>query len=451
MLSVKSLSMQNRENDQQDMLPFENEIVHLEVPEAKLKTWQEIVDLSAELIEVPAGVVTRVHNHDDDNDEIEVFISSNTVGNPFRQGLMDKMKGTLCGRVSDTGEQLLVPNALKDQEWDCNPNIGSNDLIAYLGLPLYWPSGKPFGTICVFDNKENNFSLRQQKFLRKLQQTILSDLALITNMHELEITKRALGELNDELAEKSLVLKRQSEELKVAKELAEMALDMKSKFLTNMSHELRTPLNAILGFSQLMQGSKKNPLTSKQKDFVSRIHSSGEHLLALINDILDLSTIEAGKAVFSLEKVTANYLFEHCEELVAPIASEYGISIDFQEPDASLSLFCDFTRVKQVLLNLCSNGIKYNHQNGRLDIWADQLDVKTTRITVKDTGMGIPEDQHENIFEAFNRLGTGDSMIEGTGIGMTISKKLVENMNGNLSFISKVGIGSEFYVDFPAG
>jgi len=308
-----------------------------------------------------------------------------------------------------------------------------------------------FGAICVLDNKENNFTLRQQKLLKKLQQTILSDLALITRMKELEMTKMALCELNKNLAEKSLILKHQAMELQEAKEFAENASEMKSTFLTNMSHELRTPLNAILGFSQLMKESKKHPLNEKQNKFVSRIHSSGEHLLALINDILDLSTIEAGKVVLSLEKVTASDLFAECKELLAPMAREYGISIDFQDPDESLNLFCDFTRVKQVLLNLCSNGIKYNQKNGHLSIWAERFDTGTIRITVKDTGVGIPEDQHEKFFEAFNRLGKENSSIEGTGIGMTITKKLVENMKGKLSFISKVGTGSEFYVDMPTG
>lgn len=398
-------------------------------------------------------MVTRVHE-----DELEIILSSNSENNPFKKGFR-RQKNLMpnhtyitdyCIDVLQNRDKFIVSNFKKDPSRDPHPDI-DHHMNAYFGLPLYWPSGEQFGTIVVIDNKENGFSEQQQKLLFKLQQAILSDLTLITKMKELENSKIALCQLNDTMAEKSIILERQTKDLKTAKEIEEEANELKSKFLTNMSHELRTPLNAILGFSQLMQGNKKNPQSEKQNEFVSRIHSSGEHLLALINDILDLTTIEAGKVVLSLEKVAASDLFAECKELLAPMAREYGICIDFQDSNESLNLFCDFTRVKQVLLNLCSNGIKYNQKNGHLSIWAERFDTGTIRITVKDTGVGIPEDQHEKFFEAFNRLGKEDSSIEGTGIGMTITKKLVENMKGKLSFISKVGTGSEFYVDMPTG
>ena len=429
------------------------------VPEIQLETWQKIVDLAADLIDVPAAIVTRAHG-----DEIEVCLASNSADNPFFRGMTDKAKGYYCEEVVNTRNQLLVPNALKDPEWDHNPDIELN-LIAYLGLPLYWPSGEIFGTICVLDTKENNFSPKHQNFLEKMQGAILSDLALITKMEELERAKIALKGLNDNLAEKSLILEHQTKELLEAKEIAEDAKEiaenakkmaenaneMKSKFLTNMSHELRTPLNAILGFSQLMQVSKKYPLTEKQRGFVERIYNSGEHLLELINDILDLSKIESGRVDLSMEKVMVSNLFVACKEVMTPIAHQNGISLNFRVRDKSLSLHCDFTRFKQVILNLCSNAIKYNQPNGSVIIWATQYDAETIRISVKDSGVGIVNDKKEKIFEAFNRLGAENSSVEGTGIGLTITQYLVEQMNGKLNFISKVGKGSIFYVDMPAG
>jgi len=398
-------------------------------------------------------VITRAHK-----DEFEVILSRNSPKNPFPKGfrrlkcLMSKptLITDYCIMVEETREKYIVSNFNEDPIRDPNADI-DHQMTAYFGLPLFWPSGEIFGTICLIDDKENSFSEQQQKLFQKLQQTIISDLAVMTNMQELEKIRKSLSEKNDALAEKSRILESQTAELQEAKEIAEAANEMKSKFLTNMSHELRTPLNAILGFSQLMQGSKKHPLPEKQRKFVDSIHSSGEHLLTLIDDILDLSTIEAGTVVLSLDKISAKTLLAECKELMAPMACQYGISMEFRAPNDSLSVYCDPTRLKQVLLNLSSNAIKYNQPNGSVIIWAAQYDAKTTRITVKDTGQGFAEGHMAKHFEPFNRLGAENSMVEGTGIGMTITKNLVENMNGKLSFVSEIGTGSVFYVDMPAG
>lgn len=448
-MSIKIFPLPDDHNDQQTIHPPGGEFVSnntIHVPETHLKVWQEIVDLAAELIDVPSGLIVQVCD-----EEYTILLSSNSSDNPFPRGLKaPKEDMVYCARVVKSHQQLIVPNFHKDPSR--SPRLDHDQVMnAYFGLPLYWPSGEMFGAICVLDNKENNFTLRQQKLLKKLQQTILSDLALITRMKELEMTKMALCELNKNLAEKSLILKHQAMELQEAKEFAENASEMKSTFLTNMSHELRTPLNAILGFSQLMKESKKHPLNDKQKVFVDRIHESGDHLLNLINDILDLSKIETGKDVLSLKKISVSVLFDECHILMVPMAEQFKISLDFQMPEEDLFLFCDFKRCKQILLNLCSNGIKYNKENGHLIVWANRKGDKAIRLTVKDTGIGIPEDRMEELFEPFSRLGAESSEIEGTGIGMAITKKLIENMNGELNFTSEVGSGSEFYVDLPKG
>jgi len=238
--------------------------------------------------------------------------------------------------------------------------------------------------------------------------------------------------------------------LKKARDKAEQSSNAKSEFLSRMSHELRTPMNAILGFSQLMKNDKSGTLTEKHHKFVNNIMSSGKHLLELINQVLELAKIESGTLELSIEDVDISHAFEECWDLMSPMAEKHQITLEFIQPKEKLFIHCDYTRLKQVLFNLCSNGIKYNNPQGLVNIQAKRLDDKLIRITIKDNGIGISKKQRSDIFVPFKRLGIERENISGTGIGMSISKSLVEGMAGNISFISTLGIGSEFYIDLPA-
>lgn len=242
-----------------------------------------------------------------------------------------------------------------------------------------------------------------------------------------------------------------------AKDRAEKASRAKSHFLSSMSHELRTPLNAILGFSQLMLLDNTPPLSEQQKANLKEIDAAGHHLLELINDVLDLAMIESGGIQMSIVNIELAELLTECVNLVQPLIKKRGITlsvshgktpVDIQHLRALGCVCADRIRLKQVVLNLLSNAIKYNRDEGYIEIDLQQQGGSTL-IAFKDTGIGINEDKLSDLFEPFNRLGEEQGNIEGTGIGLVISKNLVEHMGGRFGVKSHEGEGSTFWIEFP--
>ena len=233
-----------------------------------------------------------------------------------------------------------------------------------------------------------------------------------------------------------------------AKQKAEEANRIKSEFLSSMSHELRTPLNAILGFGQMLELNQDEPLTADQKFSVDHIKNGGTHLLTLIDDILDLSKIETGNIDLSIEPVFPRDVFKECLELSRGLATSKGISLEGKQ-ETKYGLMADYNRLKQVLLNLLTNAIKYNQDAGSVTFGCVDQPNEIVRIYVSDTGYGISDEKLSELFTPFNRLGMEASEIEGTGIGLTISKRLVEQMGGKIGCDSKLGLGSTFWLDFP--
>jgi PAS domain S-box-containing protein len=242
---------------------------------------------------------------------------------------------------------------------------------------------------------------------------------------------------------------RNEQELREAKEAADAANRAKSDFLSNMSHELRTPLNAILGFGQLLKYNPKEPLTETQTTNVDIILKGGQHLLTLITEILDLAKIEAGKVTLSIEDVSARALFDDVRTMIAPTAEKSKIALDIAAPEPDIRIRADHTRAKQVLLNLVSNAVKYNFEGGRVSVKIAVISGDRARIDVADTGPGIAPDKQLELFQPFNRLGAEATGIEGTGIGLALSKKLVEMMDGAIGFKSEIGVGSTFWIEWP--
>ena len=238
--------------------------------------------------------------------------------------------------------------------------------------------------------------------------------------------------------------KEAAEALERAKNEAERANREKSEFLSRMSHELRTPLNAILGFGQLLE---MDELSSEQKESVQQMMRSGRHLLDLIDEVLDISRIESGTMSMSTEPVGVEEIIAECLDMVRPLAGSRSVTIYSDLAMEPTHVLADRHRLKQVLLNLLSNAIKYNCEQGSVTVSCQRMADDKLRVTVRDTGRGIAREKMARLFTPFDRLGAEETGVAGTGLGLALSRRLVEVMGGTLGAESVVGDGSTFWVD----
>jgi PAS domain S-box-containing protein len=244
------------------------------------------------------------------------------------------------------------------------------------------------------------------------------------------------------------VLQEKNVELESARSVAEKANLAKSDFLSSMSHELRSPLNAILGFAQLMESASPLP-TDSQKESIAQILQAGWHLLKLINEILDLAVIESGKVSLSPESVSLAEVMSECQAMMEPQAQPRGIRMTFPrfDDDAPFFVKADRTRLKQIIINLLSNAIKYNKEQGTIIVGCTVSAPERIRISVADTGAGLPPEKLAQLFQPFNRLGQEAGAVAGTGIGLVVTKRLAELMEGAFGVESTVGVGSVFWCE----
>src|SRR3954447_31238 len=283
-------------------------------------------------------------------------------------------------------------------------------------------------TACTRDDKRTVVSYNATTFYdrdRKLQGVF----AAARDVTERKRFERALQETNVEMD--------------IAKSAAEKANLAKSDFLSSMSHELRSPLNAILGFAQLMESSAPAP-TDSQKESIAQILQAGWHLLKLINEILDLAVIESGKVSLSSEPVSLAEVVSECQAMMEPQGQQRGIRMTFPRFKHPVFVQADRTRLKQIIINLLSNAIKYNKENGTVAVECKAGEHGRVRISVRDTGAGLPPEKIAQLFQPFNRLGQEAGGVAGTGIGLVVTKRLAELMEGVLGVDSTVGVGSVF-------
>jgi len=341
---------------------------------------------------------------------------------------------TLFGETIKNG-QLVISNDPEHDPRHRGLPEGHPPLRSYLGIPIYY--GNSMVAMYALANRDRGYDRELVEFLQPFNTTygVLVEAARIKRRSQLD--QQALLE---------------------AKEEADNANRAKSQFLSNMSHELRTPLNAIMGFGQLLKMDRERSLSPSQRDCVDEILCASQHLLDLINEVLDLTRIEIGRIDLNMQVMDVAGLVDECVGLITPQAQERNITIQFiRHPEPSVEeddetrfrIRADRTRLKQVLLNLLSNAVKYNKEGGRVEIGCKRTRPDRLQIAVSDTGHGIPREKHSQVFQAFNRLGAEQTGIEGTGIGLVITKKVIELMGGTMGFESREGEGSTFWIEIP--
>ena len=295
------------------------------------------------------------------------------------------------------------------------------------------------------ESKVTNYELTARA--RDGKETVVSYNA--TTLHDRDRKLRGVFAAARDVTERKrfeLTLQENNVELESAIAAAEKANLAKSNFLSSMSHELRTPLNAILGFAQLMESDSPLP-TPSQKASIDQILQAGWYLLELINEILDLALIESGKFSISCEPVSLDDIMLECQSMIEPQAKKRRIRMSFPRFDRPCFVNADRTRVKQILINLFSNAIKYNLAGGSVVVECSAGIEDNIRVSIRDTGAGLPPEKLAQLFQPFNRLGQEASAEEGTGIGLVVTKRLVELMGGSIGVESTVGVGSVFWVE----
>jgi len=366
----------------------------------------------------------------EDGKTLKMTVSRNL--SPEIRSLCDKVPlgCCQCGRAAASRE-MLFSSCLDERHEISFPGMTEH---GHYNLPLL-SEGEVLGVMVLYLPHGFERDPVKEQFL-----TSVTD--ILAGFIRRKYAEESLKQLNERLEDR---VEERTVELVAAKEEAERASRAKSEFLSRMSHELRTPMNAILGFGQLLELTLKE---EEQADNVQEILHAGRHLLELINEVLDLARIEAGKLTISLEPIHLMPLIEECLALIRPVAEVRAIRILELGRNCAEYVQADRTRLKQALLNLLSNAVKYNQEGGTLSVSCVH-DGDAIQVRVSDTGAGLTPEQQVRLFSPFERLDADKTGIEGTGIGLALSRRLMELMHGEIGVESKPGVGSTFWVRLP--
>ena len=315
---------------------------------------------------------------------------------------------------------------------DLHPKWGTQKVFE-VGIPTALKKGSWQGENALLGRDGHEIPVSQ--IIRRHCDVSGNPLFLSTNMRDITESKRLEQLLVDNITK-----------LEVAKAVAEKANLAKSDFISSMSHELRTPLNAILGFSQLLESGTPAPMPAQVLK-IQQIAKAGWYLLELINEILDLAVIESGKLALSPEPLALSKIMLECQTMFEPLALVRDIHINFLPVDSSLFVRADRIRLKQVLTNLISNAIKYNREHGTVEVMCAITTDDHIRINIKDSGVGLSPEKLSQLFQPFNRLGQESGTVEGTGIGLVVTRRLIDLMEGTIGVESIAGTGSTFWIE----
>ena len=364
----------------------------------------------------------------------------------FQPCLTYPLKGTPCefvykGEITAFARDIgnVFPT---DREWFAQLGVNS-----YLGIPIKGETGAVVGHLAVMDRRERDWHDADIDVLRLFSMRTAVELERANSHRQLEQSNQALADVNARLMAEIERRAQVEKDLASATRAAEAANHAKSVFISQMSHELRTPLNGILGYAQLMRRDTEVPKANKH-DGLEVIERSGEHLLTLVNDLLDLAKIEAGKFDLAPTEIDLRDLLMHVSDVIGERARHAQLEFTVDAESAPAGVYADGRALRQILLNLLGNAVKFTPAGGRVDlrvqILASVQDHYRIGFQVRDSGMGIPSHELKDVFEPFHRVTSGRTIVEGAGLGLTITRRLVAAMGGTLEVQSSVGVGSTF-------
>jgi adenylate cyclase len=338
----------------------------------------------------------------------------------------------MCSTTVSYGDLVVIPDCSQDERFAHSPVVaGEPHVRFYCGMPLVNPEGHALGSFCIMDSRPRELTPEQEDVLRKLARQAASLLELRRSLLELDRTRLELQDKNRRL---------------------EVASSNKSSFLSSMSHELRTPLNAIIGLTEMMIGNATRFGTEKANEPLKRVHAAGSHLLGLINQVLDLSKIEAGKLEINPTTVALAPLIDEVIGTARQLAEQNGNRLVVEAPADLGALNVDAMRLRQILLNLLSNACKFT-KDGEVRLRARRVTDghDWVELTVSDTGIGMTAEQVAKLFQEFTQAdATTAQRYGGTGLGLAITRKLARLMGGDVMVTSEPGKGSAFTTRLPA-
>ncbi len=357
------------------------------------------------------------------------------AGNHYAENFEYPLEGTPCKDIISKEKSIIETNA--SEIYSDDQMLIDMGVESYFGSPLITSAGKTIGLVSVLDIKPMTLTTENASILDVFSTRLATEFERNIVLKNLEQHQQHLEE----------TVKQRTSDLQKAMQEAEEASKSKSIFLSNMSHELRTPMNAILGFAQVLEVD----ITDEDHiQSINEILKAGDHLLELINEVLDLTKIEAGHLNLSIDNVSFIELMNDSTAIILPLIEKNNLDFINNIPaNKDYLVRMDFTRAKQVLLNLLSNAVKYNKSGGYVSINAETLENNhRLRISITDSGLGLSLDQQNKLFKPFERAGAEYSNVEGTGIGLVISKQLMELMGGSIGLESTPGVGSTFWIEF---
>lgn len=395
----------------------------IEIAPATLEKWQRCVDLMAMVVGVPAGLIMRL-----DGDDIEVFVSSRSAGNPYEPGSREHFQnsGLYCETVVNRGDRLLVPDARVDPDWDSNPDIKLG-MISYLGFPILLPTGAPFGTICVLDNRPNSYSETYSSLVAEFRDIIQAQLALLDANAELV---RLNGEILGQKAE-----------------IADLNRQ-KDRFFSIIAHDLKNLFTPLLGRSEMLARLSERLDPTQVAEWSHEIHQAGCNVFGLLENLLEWARLQIDNTVIEPEKMDIRALIEQSVTLFSLVAETKNITVDMGRVESTM-IDADHQVFGVVIRNLINNAIKFTESGGHVHV-ATRNVGRRCEIRVSDTGVGIPPETVKLLFRAEDIVSTpGTGGEGGTGLGLLLCHELLKKSGGTLIVESETGVGSTFRFSLP--